>query len=488
MKASNRKTQAVTVALAAALAVLSGTGTALVPRLAHAAATVRFKAGEIIVMLNPLAGATIEQINATYGTTVLEGLPSGNGTYRLRAPDGANPQTLATTMALDIRLAFAEPNYIAESPEANPRNARVWGGANAGPYTGQYAPAMLGLSQAQAIHKGAGVYVAVIDTGVQLNHNAMTGGWTAARFDFVDNDSYPYDDKNGIDDDDDGVTDEAYGHGTHVAGIIHLVAPEAKIMPIRALDAEGSGDEWAVAKAIDFAVANGANVINLSLGMSEETEMLNSAVKRATQASVVVVASAGNQASSAPQYPAEENCTLAIASIGQTDLKSEFSNFGDWIDFTAPGEGIYSPSSISGYAWWSGTSMATPFVAGQVALIRGKRPTLKVREIANLIADSAKDIDNLNAAYEGSLGKGRIQIGASLALLNGSYEPDDSGHGLIGSSCVEPEVAVPRPAVAPTVADATRSPNGGVATDTPEPLATVDPVTARRLYLPVIKR
>lgn len=422
----------------AAIALLLGTTlrATLLPQTARAA-TNKYDEDEIIIQLNPATGVTIGQINAEYQTVTLEPLAGSPNTYRLKIADGENPENLATTMLNDGRLIFAEPNFINEAPEANPRRSFVWGGQNAAPYSDQYAINQLGLAQAQQVNTGTGVVVAILDTGVQLSHPALSNTWTTARYDFIDNDTIPEDVPNGIDDDGDGTVDEAVGHGTHIAGIVHLVAPNAKLMPVRVLDSDGLGDAFTIAKAIDFAVANGAQVINLSLGTASQSDLLDEAVKRATQHGAVVISAAGNLNSDEQQFPAAENCSLAVASVGQTNLKSDFSNYGSWVDVTAPGENIYSALTGSGYGSWSGTSMATPFVVGQAALIKGKSPALNARQVSNLIAETALNIDPGNPNFDGDLGEGRIQIGESMMKLASGYVPRNSG-GPISGSCVEP--------------------------------------------------
>src|SRR5205823_5202141 len=135
----------------------------------------------------------------------------------------------------------------------------------------------------------------IIDTGCDLNHpdlfRSIVGGW-----DFVDNDASPTDVKDNIDNDRNGAIDEAFGHGTHVAGIIHLVAPDAQLLIVRVLDADGRGNMVDVAAGIRWAVNQGAKVINLSLGSSTHSgDALEHALDEAVTRGVVVVAAAGNQ-------------------------------------------------------------------------------------------------------------------------------------------------------------------------------------------------
>ncbi|MBI3241834.1 MAG: S8 family serine peptidase [Chloroflexi bacterium] len=395
-----------------------------------------FRAGEIVIKLNPLAGATVDDINATYQTTTLKSLAPADGIYLLQTPPGKDAQILAETIELDLRLSFVELNFLGQAPEADPRGISRWGGMDAAPYSSQYAADLLGLAQAQVISRGAGVVVAVIDTGAQLDHPALAASFTAARHDFIDGDDVPDDVFSGLDGDGDGVADEAAGHGTHVAGIVHLVAPEAQIMPLRVLDTDGNGDVFTVAEAIMYAIHNGANVINLSLGTPSKSDMLKEVIRTATRNGVVVVAAAGNLNSKEPQYPAANECALSVTAVGPGSIKSDFANFSGGVDFAAPGESIYSTFPKDGYAWWSGTSMAAPFVAGQAALIHSAAPGLNVREIALLMGGVAHSLDKLNPQFDGQLGQGQADIGASLERLFTNPLPA-SNRGLMGLSCVQ---------------------------------------------------
>ncbi len=380
--------------------------------LAHATDEAKI-ANQIIVKINPLAGVTINDINVTYSTTTLKTLAPELGIYLLQVPAAQNADSLMTQMIADTRLLYAEFNYIGEAPEGNPRNISAWGGFDDSVYRQQSSLAYLGVSQAHNITRGSGVIVAVIDTGIQLDHPALKQHILSTGYDFVDGDSVPDDVGNGLDDDADNAVDEMLGHGTHVAGIIHLIAPEAQIMPIRVLNSDGFGEFFALAESIDYAVTHGANVINLSLGSSNSSDMLEEAIERASQRGVLVIAAAGNLNTNTHQYPAAEDCSLSVTSVNPEDVKSSFANYGSWITLAAPGEAIYSAFPGNGYASWSGTSMATPFVAGQAALIRAVAPSADVLQIAALIFDTSKNIDPQNTQFQGHLGQ-RVNIGMSL--------------------------------------------------------------------------
>lgn len=403
---------------------------------------------QVVVKLNPLSGATITDINNSYGTTTLETVLSSAGIYLLRTPPGVSAPTIVRRMAGDLRLLYAEPNFIGQAPEGIGRHTWVWGGGDAAPVNGQYAVRMLGLPAAQRINRGAGAIVAVIDRGVQLNHPALAGRWTTTRYDFMDDDSDPSDVANGLDEDNDGIVDDAYGHGTHVAGLVALVAPDAKIMPLRALDTEARGDIFRLAEAIVYATDQGADVINLSLGTARKSELLADVSRRATLQGVVVVAAAGNLATTARQYPAGSQCVLAVSAIKSNRTKASFANYGSWVDFAAPGVSIYSTLPTSGYGWWSGTSMAAPLVAGQAALLHSLRPTLNVRQIAEQIAATARSLEAIDPTYGDKLGFGLPAVDVSLQQLQAGNLL--SVGGVISSSCVDPVAAA---AAEPVVED-----------------------------------
>ena len=390
------------------------------------AANNNYRPNEVVVKLDLTTGVTIDEINATYGTTTIGPLLGSAGLYLLQTPSGQDAAVVAAQIALDVRVLYAEPNFIHEVPEANPSSIKAWGGEDPGPFTSQYAIDLLHLPQAHAINQGAGTVVAILDTGVQLDHPTL-GTVLISGYDFVDDDS--------LADDEVGVPEDMSGHGTHVAGIIHLVAPKAQIMPLRILDKDGRGDIVTLAEAMRYAIDNGADVINLSLGMSNESNLLEEITKEATLNGLTVVAAAGNLNTKDKQYPAADDCALAITSVGSTSIKSAFANYGSWISGVAPGQGINSALPPNGYGSWSGTSMSTPFAAGQAALIHSVDPTLNARQVAQLIGGTALSLDALNPGFDGDLGAGQIDIGQSLQTLQAGNLPDD-WKKLISGSCV----------------------------------------------------
>jgi thermitase len=384
-----------------------------------------FEPREAIVRLEPATGATIEDINVDYGSSVLDELPGGMGVYLLGLPAGSNTLETVERMAADPRLLFAEPNYVAEAPEEDPKGdgrmkARAISSTDGS--SEQYAASALNLSCAAALSLGQGTTVAVLDTGAQLSHPVLEANFEGVkRYDLVDGDRNPTDRPVGLDADGDGLKDELVGHGTHVAGIVDLVAPSAKIMPLRVLSTEGYGNVFTIAKAISFAKSNGADVINLSLGSSSYSRLLEDVIEDVTRNGIVVAAAAGNSNTALPHYPAaadggmsSADGLVAVTSVDRYQEKSDFANYGLWVDIAAPGEDIRSAFPVSLYANWSGTSMATPFISGQAALIHAVDGSLEPAGIEKKIHTSARPLYLQDPVYAEMLGAGHADVCASL--------------------------------------------------------------------------
>ncbi|MEI6835601.1 MAG: S8 family peptidase [Candidatus Falkowbacteria bacterium] len=309
------------------------------------------------------------------------------------------------------------------------------------------------------------ITVAVIDSGVDINNPDLKNNIWINPKEIAGNGLD--DDHNGFIDDvngwdfvnnvpdpspkfDDGWTEAGISHGTMVAGIIGAegnngigvtgVTWKAKIMPLRVLNDKGEGKISAVVRAIDYAVANGADVINLSFVTYNYSEALYGAIYRAYRAGVVVVAAAGNDqlnvegrnTSKSPIYPAcmdgpnGENMVIGVAATDALDQKTPFSSYGfSCIDITAPGISFFNTITYGGNAqaqdpnydgYWSGTSMAAPVVSGVVALVAQVNPDLSRSEIINLILGSANNISLLNPDYLGQLGHGRVNANGAVNL------------------------------------------------------------------------
>nr|WP_241154416.1 S8 family peptidase [Staphylospora marina] len=324
--------------------------------------------GELIVKFKPgVTAAKMQSIHAAKGAKSAQATKYG---YSVVKFDGQSVDAMVKKYKQDPNVEYAEPNYIYHAtwiPNDPYFSAYQWG------------PQKVQAPAAWDVTRGSSsVLVAVIDTGVQMNHPDLSGK-VVAGWDFVYNDGDPSD---------------GNGHGTHVAGIVAAstnngvgiagMAPNVRILAVRVLDSNGSGTLANVASGIRYAADNGAKVINLSLGGSSGSTTLQDAVNYAWNKGVVVVAAAGNSNTSAPSYPAYYSNAIAVASTTSSDTRSSFSNYGSWVDVAAPGSDIASTYIGSSYVYLSGTSMAAPHVAG----------------LAGLLASQGRSAANIRAAIE----------------------------------------------------------------------------------------
>jgi subtilisin family serine protease len=158
--------------------------------------------------------------------------------------------------------------------------------------------------------------------------------------------------------------------------------------------------------------------------MPYESDLLEDIIEDATEEGIVIVAAAGNLNNTQKQYPAATECVVSVTAVDADKVKADFANYGDWLLLSAPGVGIYSTLPVDGYGSWSGTSMATPFVAGQAALLLGLNPNLNVVQVADLMGATAENLNPYNPNYHNQLGVGLINIAASLNSLQAGIIPD----------------------------------------------------------------
>ena len=196
----------------------------------------------------------------------------------------------------------------------------------------------------------------------------------------------------------DGGPYSAFGHGTMTTGLVHLAAPRAKILPLKAFTSNGTGYLSNIVAALYYAVQHQANVVNMSFDVSSPSPALNQAVSYANQKGVVLVAAAGNESTSAPVYPAAlKGNVMGIASTTDWDQRSSFSNYGStdvWI--AAPGEYVISTFPGGTYASASGTSFSSPLVAGTAALLLQAKPALRQSDAANAFSHAIRLTPDLN--------------------------------------------------------------------------------------------
>jgi subtilisin family serine protease len=323
------------------------------------------------------------------------------------SPDGA-AAAVATLNRLP-EIEYAELDYIVHG-ELVP-NDPVYND----PYY-VYAPQLIGAETAWDTTTGSpSVVVAVVDSGVSLNHPELVGHTVSCGTDicdFVNNDSDPSDDQ---------------GHGTHVAGIITAamnnnlgatgIAPGVKVMPVKVLSAANTGSWSTIAAGITYAVSHGAKIINLSLGGTTSAQTLYNAIMNAAAQGALVVAAAGNNGDSTPFYPAAYDQTMAVSMTDDHDVLYPLSNFGPTIDIAAPGFAIYNTYWTSAnpdtYTCMTGTSMAAPHVSALAALLLSVRPDLTAANLRTIIQNTAVDLGT--PGRDDYFGWGRINAAAAVA-------------------------------------------------------------------------
>lgn len=380
---------------------------------------------EVLVRLR--AGVPIETLIARHPGAidhVERSVPSRNTHLLILTTAGTEVQfsNMVESQDGDI-VVWVEANYEGRAPEGTARQFYFNETGVPVTYTTQPTWLQIGLNDAHNYVTGGGTTIAVIDSGVDAAHPALAGHIAAGGWDFIDNDADPSPEFPNQDNDQDGMIDEGAAHGTHIAGLIAFVAPDALLLPIRALDPEGISDNFIVAEAIYYAIDQGADVINLSLGSTYRQEMVEDAVDEAISRGVVVVAAAGNLGISQPlQYPAFFDGVIRVTSVDATDHRPDWANFNPGMTIAAPGVDMNSSIPGDAYANWNGTSMSCAVVSGGAALVLARHvdwPNTSARVAAaeGFLRATAVNIDALNPGFAGQLGAGRIDLAAAVQNL-----------------------------------------------------------------------
>jgi thermitase len=291
------------------------------------------------------------QIHRQLGGQVKETIP-GIGVQVVTVPKGQAKEK-AKTYSASAKVAYAEPDFVAQAL-GNPDDPG---------FVNQWGMVKIQAPQAWDVTTGSShVAIAILDTGVDLDHPDLAGK-IVSNINFSDS----------------PTTDDVYGHGTHVAGIAAAITNNGvgvaglgyscTIMNVKVLGDTGAGAYSWIASGIVWAADNGAEVINLSLGGLSASSTLEDAINYAWGKGVVIVAAAGNNGDTTPFYPAYYNSCIAVAATDGNDARASWSNYGDWVDVAAPGLNIYSTLKYDSYGYKSGTSMASPHVAGLATLV-----------------------------------------------------------------------------------------------------------------------
>ncbi len=294
----------------------------------------------------------------------------------------------------------------------------------------QWDMTRIGMTNAWDESTGAGVVVAINDTGVKQTLEDLAATDFTAGYDFINSDADPTDD---------------HGHGSHVCGTVAQstnnskgvtgIAYNCTIMPVKVLNASGSGTYTQIADGIYWAADHGADIINMSLGGASGSTALQDAVNYAWNNGVVIICAAGNNNSSASFYPAAYPVCISVSATNSADGKADYSNYGSTIDICAPGgdgvdrngdgymDGILQntfDASGDGYFFYTGTSMASPHVAGVAALVKAIDPTLTNTQIRSILETTAEDLGA--SGWDQYFGNGLVD--AYAACLEAGGEPD----------------------------------------------------------------
>jgi thermitase len=388
----------------------------------------RFAADRVLVKFRPgLAARSVRPLLEAYGSATIASVP-GVALRVVAVPKGVSVTAFLSALKRNPDVAVARPDPVTRL--AVRPNDKYFADQYALSNSGQVlddlpeqpkgkAGADISAPEGWDQTKGdSGIVIAVLDTGVELSHPDIKNKIVSPGKDFINGDNDASDDM---------------WHGTHVAGIaaaetnnelgIAGVAWNCDILPGKIIAASGEGDYGALILAIYWAVDQGAQVINLSLGGEARDDDLLAALRYAYEHNVVIAAAAGNEAGPVLYPAAYDQYCLAVAATDYNDARAAFSNMGPEIDVAAPGVDVLSlyptwdtPAGFAPYVYASGTSMATPHVAGLAALLKSLKPWLKAGEIMNIIRYSADDV-NADAfpGRDDQIGFGRINVQRALA-------------------------------------------------------------------------
>jgi len=383
----------------------------------------------------PAAPATVQILvkpKASMNETALAAILAVRGAAQQRTIAAINVRIISVPTTAAARLLdalqhhndveYAEPDFSAEAV----------GTANDPLFTqgSEWHLAKIQAPAAWDITTGSsGVVVAVVDTGVLASHPDLAGKVLPGGYDFVANDTDP--------------TDEN-GHGTAVSGTIspatnNLIGVAGvtwanPILPVRVLDANGSGAYSAIANGITYSADHGARIINMSLGGTSSSRTLQDAVNYAWNKQCVLIAAAGNNGNNTAFYPAACTNVVAVSATDSADAHPTWSNYGSYVDVSAPGVDIFTLYGADQYAWWSGTSFSSPVTSGVVALMASVNSKLTNVQLVDLLVKNTDDIGA--AGYDVYFGSGRVN----------AYRAASAALALVSNDTTAPTVAIISPA------------------------------------------
>jgi hypothetical protein len=366
-----------------------------------------FVADELLIQLRPgVSHAKANKIIKAVGATAA-GEIQNIQVKKITVPAHALEQ-VKEALSHNPNIEFVEHNYLA-SLSVNPNDVKF--------------PAQWHLQKIDApfgwdIHTGSsGIPIAIIDSGVDPTHPDLADKLLPG-YNFIG---------------DNTDTQDVHGHGTAVAGSaaamtnnsigVAGIAWENPIIPLAVLDPSGWATYYDISQAITYAADNSVKVMNISLAGPSSSSTLQNAVNYAWNKGAIIFAAAANENTDTPYYPAACNHVVSVAATTSNDSRASFSNYGEWVDISAPGTSILTTTRGGGYGSWNGTSFASPISAGLGALVLSLNPALTNDQVIEIIENSADDLGA--AGFDPYFGFGRINVFESLVAASGSSpEPD----------------------------------------------------------------
>jgi len=344
---------------------------------------------------------SVDQINQKYCIDTCEKIFNDNSqipfsnVYKFRVSEKFDMDEILNELNSNINVEYAQPNYKYELCEV-PNDtfySKQW-----------YLPKISAEESWDITTGGSYIKIAIIDTGVDYTHlDLFNNCLPEDGYDFINDDNDAFDD---------------HGHGTICAGIaagvtnnqlgIAGVSWESKIVPIKCFSNTGIGYEEDIVSAIYHCVNKGVNIISMSWGSYNPSNLIKDALDYAHEQNIILVAAAGNYDSNRLYYPACYDSVISVAATDQIDQKASFSNFGSWVDIAAPGVDIYSTRPDNSYSSYNGTSFSCPIIAGVAALVLSKYPTINPDELRTIVSNSFDNIDMLDYI------NGRINVKTAL--------------------------------------------------------------------------
>ena len=369
-------------------------------------------------------------------------------------------ETVINMLLANDNIEYVEPNYI----------HNTWHTPNDVAYGTQfYLPQVKAPEAWDVLRNSSSVIIAIVDTGSEITHQDLAANIyynTADVINGIDDDGDGYVDNyagwdlcgatagNMVPDNDPNVKSKAADHGVHVSGIAGAVsnnglgvaslAYNPKLLIVKAGADDTPNTIYKGYEGIKYAVDKGATIINCSWGGVGGGQFGQDMINYAISKGCLVVAAAGNSANDIPIYPAAFGGVLAVASLESTDKKGQYSNYGTYVDISAPGQSIYNTVFGNSYAYYSGTSMSAPLVSSAAALLKAKFPTLTGLQIGELLRATSDNIDAVNPNYINLLGKGRLNIFRALteAAVSLRYQSLEITDQSLGNRAPGTEIAI----------------------------------------------